>query len=474
MKQVFKRQPQQAKKPTQVYLNHQTNASGENDCAAQITVCSASVGLRHQLDSKQPQSQRSDQDFGLQRPKFAGKGRRLVVAVTNDTQGNDFVDSLRDDNTQIRLGFLFLGTLGEMLTLAGVVRGKQADELPDKFAFLEVLDGYHYPVINGLLRHGCGIGRAGMANVDVETDLPLDYSASVGLGPNYVLRSPGSLHDRYLHQLNIPANRSASGVRVAVVDSGYERSGVLSGFIDLIDLNNAMERDNFGHGTAMASIIADVAKGADVYSVRASNQGIHVSEAMLGVAAASLQYEADIVNLSFGLPLAQSCKVCGASSSVSRVFYRYLFSLAQKPLSSAGPPILVAATGNNGVATGFDAPAAWNFTLAVGSINSNTSRSSFSNYGTSHTQYIMMPGGEESQGNPTEWIGEADRKCYGTSASAAYASGVLALYMANPAYSSGGRSTFLSHVLARCRPCANQNAAEHGLGYLPLWGESSR
>ncbi|HKC01520.1 MAG TPA: hypothetical protein VKD23_22240 [Terriglobales bacterium] len=41
-------------------------------------------------------------------------------------------------------------------------------------------------------------------------------------------------------------------------------------------------------------------------------------------------------------------------------------------------------------------------------------------------QYIMMPGGEERQGSVTEWIGEAKQKCYGTSASTAYASGVLA------------------------------------------------
>src|SRR5579859_5523821 len=172
MKHVFKQQPHQAKKPTQMHINSQTKAKSENDCAAEITICSVSVGLGQQPNRKQPQSQGSGYDFGLRRPKFAGKGRRLVVAVTNDTSGNEFVDSLRDDNTQIELGFLFLGTMGEMLTLAGVERGKLADELPDKFAVLEVLDGYHYPVMNGILRHGCGIARAGMANVDVEADLP--------------------------------------------------------------------------------------------------------------------------------------------------------------------------------------------------------------------------------------------------------------------------------------------------------------
>lgn len=391
-----------------------------------------------------------------------------MVAVTNDPSGNEFLESLRNEDTQSRLGFRFVGTLGEMLRRARVEFAERADELSDKFAFLEIRQGYDFPVMNGILRHGCGIATGQMANVDVESDLPMNYSVQHGLGANYVLRSPGSLHDKYLAQLSIPSSRSANGIRVAVVDSGFEKTGTLSGFLDLVDPNNTTELDNFGHGTAMASIIADIATGADVFSVRASDSGPQVSEAMLGVSAASFHFQADIVNLSFGLPLAQSCAVCGANSSVSKVFYRLLRSLSEKPMSKAGPPILVAATGNNRVTTGFDAPAAWDFAVAVGAINHNTDRSSFSNYGTSgHSQYIMMPGGEESQRTATEWVGEAAHKCYGTSVSAAYASGVFAMYMANPSYASLSRAAFLIQVLAKCRPCTNQNATEQGLGYLP-------
>jgi hypothetical protein len=79
----------------------------------------------------------------------------------------------------------------------------------------------------------------------------------------------------------------------------------------------------------------------------------------------------------------------------------------------------------------------------------------------------MMPGGEESGGAATEWIWEATRKCYGTSPAVAYASGILALYMADPAYAGPSRSSFLTQVLANCKPCNNQNTTEHGLGYLP-------
>jgi hypothetical protein len=425
-------------------------------------------GMGWKKSSQVPHSQvkGSGDDFGLRLPQFEKESRRLIVAVTNDSSGNNFITDLRSRETQNRLGFKFVGTLGEMLGRARVELARQADDMKDKFAILEILEGYEFPVVNGILRNGCGIGSGAMAEVDVESDFPMNYSAAQGLGPNYVLRSVGSLHDQYLGQLNVPSTRSASGIRIAVVDSGYEKAGILSGFIDLVDVNNTTEVDSYGHGTAMASIISDVARGADVFSIRASDQGIHVSDAMLGVAAASFHFQADIVNLSFGLPLAQSCSVCGASSGVSRVFYRLLRSLSAKPMSKAGPPILVAATGNNGVATGFDAPAAWNFTVAVGSINSSASRSSFSNYGTSgHGQYIMMPGGEENQGAATEWVGEATHKCYGTSVAAAYASGVFALYLAK--YPSLSRTAFLSQVLANHQNCANQDPTEHGLGYLP-------
>lgn len=422
--------------------------------------------IRRASQVRNTQHQHSDQDFGFRPPEIGEEARKLVVAVTNDPAGNEFLNSLREEETQARLGFRFAGTLAEILRQARVELAGQADEMTDKFAFLEIRQGYDFPVMNSVLRHGCGVATGAMANVDVEGDLPMDYSVQQALGANYVLRSSGSLHDYYLNQLCVPSARSASGVRIAVVDSGFEKTGVVRGFLDLVDKKNRTEVDKFGHGTAMTSIIEDVAKGAELFSIRASDQGPHVSEAMVGVAAATFQFQPDIVNLSFGLPLAQTCSVCGANSGVSRVFYRLLRCLSETP-APQNPPILVAATGNKGVATGFDAPAAWAFTIAVGSINSASARSAFSNYGTSgHTQYILMPGGEQSGGAPSEWIGEAAHKCYGTSASAAYASGVLGLYMANPTYSGLDRASFLAQVLANCRPCVNQNTSEHGFGYL--------
>ena len=448
----------------------------EEDCCheGKLTAATARVGgisYAGDLWFGRSKSQRFGQDFVLRPPTMGEDRRRLLVAVTNDPNGNAFLNSLRTDESQQQLGFTFAGTLVELLERSGVRNAGLARELRDSFAFLEILPGYDFPVMNGVLRHGCGVAPRGspMAQVDIESDFPMRFSRQTSLGPNYNLRSNNSKHDQYLSLLTVPTNRSANGIKIAVVDSGFEKPGVVSDFLDLVESANKSEKDTFGHGTAMASIIADVAQNAVVSSVRASDQGPHVSEAMLGICAASFHFQADIVNLSFGLPQGQSCPSCGSQSAVSKVFYRLLRSLSEKPMSAKGPPILVAATGNDGVATGFDAPALWNFTLAVGSINANKDRSIFSNYGTTgHAQYIMMPGGEETQGAATEWIGEATQKCYGTSAAAAYASGVLALYMANPSFHNQDRAKFLADVLNHgCTDCNNQNPTEHGQGYLP-------
>jgi hypothetical protein len=409
---------------------------------------------------------------GSLREEIVAEGctRRLLVAVTNDMVGDDFLNSLREQ--QEALGFHFTGTLGEMLQQRGVRNAMLADELRDKFAFLDILPGHDFPVVNKILRHGCATKLPGapFPDVDLEPAQRLRY-ASTGLGPNYNLRSSGSMHDQYLQLLNRSAAPSdGSGVVIAVIDSGFEKTGVLSGFLDLVEPTNTTEKDNFGHGTAMASIIQDMAAGATVFAVRMADQEPDVSEAMLGICTGSFHYAADIINLSFGLPEGTTCPHCGAQAAVSKVFQRFLHCLSEKPMSAYGPPILVAATGNDGHATGFDSPARWDFTLAVGSITQARNRSTFSNYGTRyHSQYIMMPGGEEQQGTISEWVGEARHKCYGTSASAAYASGVLALYLSDNTYRTADRAAFLQDVLKRCQPCNNHQALEHGLGYLPYY-----
>ncbi len=392
--------------------------------------------------------------------------RRLLVAVTNDSAGNRFLDTLREEEAAFR--FRFEGTLGELLGRRGVENASLADDLRDKFAFLEIEPGEEFSVMGSIFRHGCAtkLPNSSFPDVDVEPAQRLRYTHA-GLGPNYDLRSDGSMHDHYLRMLNTTdAKSDGSGVVIAVIDSGFERAGVLSGFLDLIEPANTTEKDNFGHGTAMASIIKDSAPGATLYVVRMANQEPDVSEAMLGISAGSFHYQADIINLSFGLPEGKECSHCGTPAAVSKVFQRLLASISDKAMTTRGAPILVAATGNDGRTSGFDLPAYLSFTLAVGSINKDRERSRFSNYGTYHNRYIMMPGGEEHDGVVTEWIGEASHKCFGTSAAAAYASGVLALYMSDADYQAPSRQAFLDSVLNNCQRCYHHNFDEHGKGYL--------
>ena len=392
--------------------------------------------------------------------------RRLLLAVANDSSGNRFLDTLREREEELQ--FRFEGTLGELLGKRGVENASVADDLRDKFAFLKIKPGDDFSVIRSIFRHGCATRLPGapFPDIDVEPAQHLEY-ARAGLGPNYILRSQGSMHDEYLKMLNTSAAKSnGSDVVIAVIDSGFESAGILSGFLDLIEYSNNTAKDNFGHGTAMASIIKDTAPDATLCAVRMADQDPDVSEAILGISAGSLHYQADIINLSFGLPEGKECSRCGTQTSVSTVFQRFLACISDKPMTKRGAPILVAATGNNGHATGFNLPSRLSYILAVGSINMARKRSDFSNYGTPHQRYIMMPGGERQDGLITEWIGEAHYKCFGTSAAAAYASGVLALYMSDADYQQTDRQSFLNNVLRNCLPCYNHDPDEHGKGYL--------
>lgn len=426
------------------------------------------VWLVFQKKHHSASTQQGNEGIGLRKPVMGQDVRhRLLVAAPNDRSGNGFLDSLLKEEEA--LGFHFEGTLAEVLGRFRIERAVLADEMRDKFAFLNILPGYEFPVMNGILRHACATKGFldPFPDIDIEPDQRMHYRGT-GLGPNFNLRSTGSKHDDYLKVLNTAAaSSSGTGVTIAVVDSGFEKKNVLNGFLDLVEPGNQSEKDNFGHGTAMASIIKDIATGATINSVRMSDRDPDVSEAMLGISAGSFHFNADILNLSFGLTTGTACAQCGAVPGVSKVFKRFLQSVSEKAVSPKGEPLLVAATGNDGVSTGFDSPARWDFALAVGSVRENLERSTFSNYGTKHhAQYFMMPGGEEQNGTVSEWVGEATHKCYGTSAAAAYASAMLALYMSDPKYKNNNRAAFLQDVLQQCQACHNQNATEHGNGYL--------
>jgi hypothetical protein len=413
-------------------------------------------------------------------------GGNLIVSVYNNQSGLAALErlqvSLRD-----RRDLFYHGTLGENLRRFELGDGAVDERLPLRYALIETLPGYEIATITELLCDACDHRRPGDDNgiANIEPNFQCGYSAFSGIGINYTLRSTQSMHDTYCDRLNVKDARkngiSGAGVKVVVVDSGYEKTGVLAGFLDVCKRGNRKETDALGHGTAMADIIRDVAPDASIHSVRISEgTRLKLWNAMLGIAAASFQFDADIINLSFGLSTSIQCPQCGQSVSncpncghdlpvISHTLESFLLGIVHVDAGKTGPPIIVSATGNKGH-KGVDKPADYGLSVAVGSINSALSRSPFSNYDPSHSQFIVMPGGDEDDHQQaTEWVGEGSLgKCLGTSPATAYASSILALYLSDQNYYDADRIQFLQNVFNKCDTTwSTYNLAEHGKGYLP-------
>jgi subtilisin family serine protease len=306
-----------------------------------------------------------------------------------------------------------------------------------------------------------------------------------GAEPNTRLRLATSLglpfklgghHQQYLQQMRVPAAHGAgilgAGVRVAVIDSGVDSGwGFLSDFFDLYHMGSwhpgtAKQVDNDGHGTAMATLIQEVAPDADLAAVRIVDQADPTVLSLLaGLVLAVLEYRADVVSMSLGFEhFGATCGICGATAEARSVaLHALLEGLLGQAIAGAAnyrPPIYVAATGNQQRSTSFDYPAAYDRVLAVGSVDSSGTRSTFSNWGTSHSTYVMAPGGSDVY--PTEDVGSGSNiACFGTSVSAAYVSGLCALVWSDPAHAASDRDAVIQEVLRRCH---GQHGLEYGSG----------
>ena len=375
------------------------------------------------------------------------------------------------------LGLRWIGTLGEELRRAGVNNSLTADELKHRFAILEILEGSEATTLQKLFRLECSLRRDDNLEkfVAAEGDYPLHYSIPTKIGANYGLTAGTSKHGVYSGMLEVQKahNKGVKGkdVMVAVVDSGVEKQGIATDFEDLFDFQNKGETDRNGHGTAMTSIVQDIAPEATITSIRVSDGFPRMWKIMGGVAAASFEHQADIINISMGLNIPGTCSQCGMSSpGLSTILETFLSDISQYAVGSNGPPLLVASTGND-TQPEFTCPAKWNFMVAVGAINASKARSRFSNYGDSgHSAFFVMPGGDDDdQENPLEWVGKGDDgECLGTSPATAYASGMLALYYSDSDYRQSDRQQFLTDVLAKCDDTfSGYDKDQHGKGLLP-------
>jgi CSLREA domain-containing protein len=209
-------------------------------------------------------------------------------------------------------------------------------------------------------------------------------------------------------------------VRVAVIDSGIcaahpDLAGrVLAGY-DFVD-EDAVPEDAFGHGCAVSGVIAanidngegiaGVAPNAQVMPLRVlDGQGIgtysDVAAAMIYAADAGAQ----VINLSLGGPNSSSLLADAVRYTVER------------------DVLVIAAAGNTG-REGVLYPAAYDGVIAVGAIDPDLQRSSFSTYGPQIA--LLAPG----RGIMTTQRDGTYAALNGTSMAAPYASGAAAILIA--------------------------------------------
>lgn len=206
-----------------------------------------------------------------------------------------------------------------------------------------------------------------------------------------------------------------NGVKVAVIDTGIanHRDLTIAGGRSFIP-NNASFRDDHGHGTHVAGIIAGqntkaqgVAPGVELYAIKVldSRGKGEMSNILAGVDWA-ISNNMDIVNLSLG--------TVDRSSALERLFEKGL---------QAGM-LFVAAAGNDGdsKANTMSYPARSEHVIAVGSTSIFDERSVFSSIG--QELEIVAPGEQII----STYTGNRYVRTSGTSMAAPHVSGLLALF----------------------------------------------
>lgn len=362
----------------------------------------------------------------------------IVLVVPHSTAGAIALDTIRNRGEQ-RRDYRYLSELSR--SLRSSLSAEYLPQLAAGFHLLDVRDD----IGDALIRDFLGLHSAPEATsgerghiLSAEPNWSFELCAPPGGTP--VLQSD---HTTFMAQLQVNqahASRNFGGSgRIALVDTGCDGVAI-DDFYDLLDPNThhpgkSAATDKVGHGTALATLIRDVAPQCTLTAIRTTDTpAIPLWHLLAAIAIAVIDAQAEIINLSLGLSnFTGTCTRCGASPTARGFALEYLMKslrrMAVQWFPGSQPPTFVAATGNDGTGSGFFLPARYDVSLAVGSVNQSGQRSSFSTYGTyQHTNYVMAPGGEKAGGSTTESpiADNAEQYC-GTSVAAAYASGVLAL-----------------------------------------------
>ena len=214
------------------------------------------------------------------------------------------------------------------------------------------------------------------------------------------------------------AGHAATSVRVAVLDSGITTNHPdLAGRVSLsADFSGQGTGDRFGHGTAVAGVIAaGLNNGIGVAGLSTAalldgkvlgDNGVGTESALLDGIVWATDHGARVINLSVGTQ--SSC----STALQTTIDYAWTHGA-----------VLVAAAGNDG-ARSVVAPASCAHVIAVGASDSSDARASFSNYGPGVS--LAAPGA----GILTTDLAGGYRVEDGTSLAAAHVSGAAALVWA--------------------------------------------
>jgi thermitase len=210
------------------------------------------------------------------------------------------------------------------------------------------------------------------------------------------------------------AKNLGKNITIAVIDSGldlnhpaFSRSLVpASQMRDFVDGDNIPHDVTYGHGTAVAAVVLQVAPAARILPIRVLDQtGTGDADKLAKAIQYAISSKADVINISLS--------VAGTSEPVRR---------AIKAASNAKIPVMLSAGNRNG-AVGFPATLAVGppSVVSVGSLNAGGTKSVFSNFGANLE--LSAPG----EGIVTAYPNNQSIVASGTSMAAAVVSGAVAL-----------------------------------------------
>lgn len=261
--------------------------------------------------------------------------------------------------------------------------------------------------------------------------------------PNYIHHLNFTPNDPYYNgyqgnfrQIYLPGAwdiNTGSGATVAVIDSGYRKSGLEDAVANLLTGYDFWGNDNYvqdyiGHGTHVANTVAErtnnsrgcagAAFDATIMPLKVFpdyDEGAYEQDIIDAIYYA-VSHNADVINMSLGGGGYVGTTNTAINNAVSNEV------------------IVFAATGNDGV-NGVEYPGAYSNCIAVGatrqhSVGGSPARANFSNYGSALD--LVAPGVEIVQETYDSYSGQTGYYAYdGTSSATPHAAAVAALLVAN-------------------------------------------